>query len=186
MKFLCFTNDLWKINRSYDGNKPSVLFSLIATLLHRHGDAWNPLHTASPHVARFWNNKNGSFITWYESTLKWHIPHWNYTAASTTHPLHLHTDSTFPLFPYPHSRDHQPKHSSPFTTPNSYAYSAGKFRRNRHGDSSSISPLCAYGGPTQTYFHSGTAPTLTQSKGNFGFSVWCHCEKNAAFGCDHV
>lgn len=125
----------------------------------RHIIAASWWHTASSHVGRFWNNKNRIvYIKVGEHFSTFH--NWNYTAATILPPpqQRFHIPRTYPLLPYPHAKDHQPKHSSPFTAPNSYAYGTGKFHRNRHSDISSRSPLRA----RSFWYRSDTDPVQSQ------------------------
>lgn len=128
------------------------------------------LGTAQGCMDRFTGLSENINVSTAHSLVKLNSCHYNSVFTPPFTPTRTPRSQHIPLsFPYPHGTDHQPKLSSPVTTPDSYANGAGKFHRRKQSGIFSISALCACGGPTQIYFQHGTSPALTGSKGNFGF-----------------
>lgn len=212
---LRFTKDLWKTNSSYDCYKPNVLLCLalahhcsIVVILETHHtlqvlmekqEAWFGAQRRAPKQKQIicimaWEHLE--YVCWpyrqhecINSTFRM----WNWTPATTTDiftppspPHRFHVPRAYPSFPYPHAKDHQPKFSSPVTTPDSYAKGEGKFFQYRpcvlmevlHKHTFILVPLL--------HWHSPRAALAFLTRFLMFDWVQCHSERNAAFGWDRV
>lgn len=197
--------------------------SCISTSLQHCGNTWNSPHTASSHgkaSSLVWSSKTSSetktdhlyhamralgiglpyqqrkcISSTFHSETELRPLQLTYSRPPPSPPHRFHVPRAYPSFPYPHAKEHQPKFSSPVTTPDSYANGEGKFCWKRQSDIFFQYRLCVLMEVLHKHtfilvpllhWHSPRATLAFLTRFLMFDWVQCHSERNAAFGGDRV